>query len=704
MAKFLIRRVFLMLLTMLIVSVAVFLITEASPGNVARNVLGIHVTAEQEASFLAQTGLDRPAFERYVNWLLGSDWRASAHIGMPLTRVVTPDGFQEWWAVEKDGTLVRWKMEGEDLIAQQRASDGTTEETTDNGRWQVRDMSAEATRLQTLRAELLASQQLGETDRQAVLSQLDRILLILSDTTGQSAAQLATALSEPEAALEALMDPDASRRQDAFQQAADEISKDDILQAIAVAQELSLAPGAAYQTAQLRSMARRVAKAAGRLDDVDSSLSAQLEAAAGSLESGDPDTARATLADVVPRLVELTGDLSSLVQALQASEYDQAARVLQDMADPAVTPLDEGQLATLPASLKRAAAALKTADPDLAEQLLVVVDELKAGETGSARKALTQAAAMLTQATEAIARTKVAGRARVTRSFWGVDLQNHAVRWEKGSGKETWVFIVGTGWMASTGGPMEYIPLQKGLLRGDPGMSLRTGRPVADLLYVRLRNSLVLAGIAFVVVMPVSLLLGLAAGLKEGKLLDRSLSIGGMVFSVTPEFATGIFLILIFAFWLKWVPGATVFGEKAPWTRPDMLVLPILTLTLIELGYVLRITRASMVEVMKAPYVRTAFLKGLPYSRIVFKHALRNALMAPITVIMLHVNWLLGGIVIVEVIFGYPGLGSYLLDSALFKDFNAIEAGSIVLVAVAVGTQLVADVIYTFLNPRIRYA
>ena len=134
-----------------------------------------------------------------------------------------------------------------------------------------------------------------------------------------------------------------------------------------------------------------------------------------------------------------------------------------------------------------------------------------------------------------------------------------------------------------------------------------------------------------------------------------------------------------------------------------MLVLPVLTLTLIELGYVLRITRASMVEAMKTPYIRTAFLKGLPFWQVVFKHALRNALIAPITVIMLHVNWLLGGIVIVEVVFGYPGLGRYLLDSALYKDINALEAGAMILVTVAVGTQLIADIAYTFLNPRIRY-
>jgi peptide/nickel transport system permease protein len=110
-----------------------------------------------------------------------------------------------------------------------------------------------------------------------------------------------------------------------------------------------------------------------------------------------------------------------------------------------------------------------------------------------------------------------------------------------------------------------------------------------------------------------------------------------------------------------------------------------------------------MVEVMRSPYISTAYLKGLPDWRIIFMHAWRNGLMAPIIVIMLHVNWLMGGIVIVEVVFGYPGLGKYLLDSAMFKDINALEAGAMILVLLAVGTQLVADIIYTFLNPRIRY-
>jgi peptide/nickel transport system permease protein len=287
--------------------------------------------------------------------------------------------------------------------------------------------------------------------------------------------------------------------------------------------------------------------------------------------------------------------------------------------------------------------------------------------------------------------------------FWGVDNRNSVVLWEKGSDIKVWSFVPGTGWMETTGGPVEYIPLMKGFVRGDPGISLRTGRPVANSLFIRLRNSLVLAGIAFVIVMPLALALGLLAGVKEGSLRDRILSTGGIMFSVTPEFATGIFLILIMAAWLGIVPGATVFGEDAPWSRPDMLILPVLTLTLIELGYILRITRSSMVDVMKSPYIRTAYLKGLPQGRVVMVHAVKNALIAPITVVMLHVNWLLGGIVIVEVVFGYPGLGKYLLDSALYKDVNALEAGALVMVMVAVGTQLIADIIYTFLNPRIRY-
>ncbi|MCZ7572971.1 MAG: ABC transporter permease subunit [Ardenticatenaceae bacterium] len=701
MAKFIVRRLLLMLLTMFLVSVAVFLITEAAPGNVARNVLGVHITPAQEASFLAQTGLDQPIYERYLNWLAGSDWRAARQIGMPVRQITTKDGFKEWWAVEKDGTLVTWKQEGDDLIIRQRQPDGSAEESPDNERWQVKEPASEIGRLTIYRDQVLTNPQLTEPDRQAILQELDRILAILQGKD-QSQAALAAALAGPESALEAMMDPGSAKEKELLQKAAQDVSRDDLLQAVVLSQELS-APSADLTPSNRQTMARRLGKAADVVESADPAVAAQLRRAADSLKAGDTAAAQEVLTGAASALNRLTGSLAVLSTALRAGDYQQAVTVLRDLSDPTHGPLDAAQLAVVPGLLEQAGKALKDASAELGDQLRQAADSLEAGDSRAAKDALGRAAAVLAETGESIARSDAARQARVIRTFWGVDTQNHAVKWEKGAGKEVWVLKAGVGWKAASGGPVEFIPLQKGLLRGDPGLSLRTGRPVADLLFTRLRNSLVLAGIAFILVMPLALVLGLIAGINEGKPLDRILSIGGMMFSVTPEFTTGIFLILIFAFWLKLVPGATVFGEKAPWSRPDMLVLPVLTLTLIELGYVLRITRASMVEVMKAPYIRTAFLKGLPYWHVVTKHAVRNALMAPITIIMLHVNWLLGGIVVVEVIFGYPGLGGYLLESALFKDFNAIEAGAIILVTVAVGTQLLADIIYTFLNPRIRY-
>jgi len=434
MAKFITQRLFSMLLTMLIVSIAVFLISEAAPGDIARHILGPFATPEQVDLFRAQLGLKEPLYLRYVNWLFGSDWRASKLVGYPLERTEDArSGKVTWWA-NVDGTLTRWKMKEGQVITYRRQADGTVE-------------------------------------------------------------------------------------------------KDE-------------SPFTGWQTDK------------------------------------------------------------------EGQEY-----------------------------------------------------------------------------------------------FWGVDTANHATLWKKGvSEEEVGPASAGRAAVEQTGG-IEYIPLQKGLLRGDPGVSFRTGRPVADTLFIRLRNSLLLAGIAFIVVMPLALLLGIIAGLNEGRLIDRILTIGGLITTASPNFATGIFLVLIFAAWLKVLPGAVVLlDDKAIFQNLNMLILPVATLTLIELGYVLRITRASIVEVMNASYIRTAFLKGLPYWRIVLQHALRNALMAPITVIMLHVNWLMGGIVVVEVLFSFPGLGQYLLDSALFNDVYAIEAGSMIMVLLAVGTQLLADIIYTFLNPRIRYA
>jgi len=162
---------------------------------------------------------------------------------------------------------------------------------------------------------------------------------------------------------------------------------------------------------------------------------------------------------------------------------------------------------------------------------------------------------------------------------------------------------------------------------------------------------------------------------------------------------------MVFAIWLKVLPGAAVFtSADALMKTPQLLVLPVLTASLVEIGYVLRITRSSVVEVMNSPYVRTAILKGLTYRQVVMRHVLRNAMMAPITVIMLHINWFIGGLVVVESVFGYPGLGNFILNAALYKDVYSIEAGAMVLILLAVGTQLIADLIYSLINPRIRYS
>ena len=702
MAKFIIRRLLLMLLTMFVVSVAVFLITEAAPGNVARNVLGIHITPEQEASFLNQQGLDEPFYVRYVNWLIGTDWQAKRKIGLPVKKISTEDGFKEWWAVDQDGTLVRWEMEGEDLVVHRRQPDGSVEESLDNGRWEIKEPEGEIERLSSYRVEIQENTQLTQENRESILQELDLILSILSED--KSKQEMLAALAEPESSLEAMIDQESLAKKNVLKKIANDVpGENKLFQVFNIHDQLS-APGVEeLENGDRQTMIRQLNSAAKEVETINPSLAARLQQSAAYIGEEDIEAAKLELDSLIESIDQLVGSLGTFTSALGSEDYQQAVLILEQLADPNQTPLDAARLTILPGVLESIGEVAEDDIPEFSELLLNSVEDLRAGNTEDARQHITKAANQLDELTSIIVRSESARGTRVARTFWGVDTQNLAVQWEKGTGKVVWQLVMGSGWMASTGGPVEYIPLQKGLLRGDPGLSLRTGRPVADLLFTRLRNSLVLAGIAFVIVMPLALVLGLIAGLNEGKLLDRVLSITGMMFSVTPEFATGIFLILIFAFWLNLVPGATVFGEQAPWQRPKMLILPVLTLTLIELGYVLRITRASMSDVMKAPYIRTAFLKGLPYRRVVFKHAIRNALMAPITVIMLHVNWLLGGIVIVEVIFGYPGLGSYLLDSALFKDFNAIEGGAMILVAVAVSTQLLADILYTFLNPRIRY-
>lgn len=239
------------------------------------------------------------------------------------------------------------------------------------------------------------------------------------------------------------------------------------------------------------------------------------------------------------------------------------------------------------------------------------------------------------------------------------------------------------------------------VFNGDLGMSIEKNVPAGPLVYDRLINTGILAFWVFALMIPLSLTLGVLAGMKEGSLTDRSITFLSVFTTSVPEIATAIILTVILSLGLGWLPAksAMISGFNG-WE----LVLPVLTLVLYDFGYIARMTRASMAEVMTSQYIRTAVLKGLPYRRVIMKHALRNALIAPFTIIVLQLNWLLSGVVVVEVFFEYKGFGKLLLEAALFGDIAVIQACTLVAVAVAVFSQIISDIGYTFLNPRIRFS
>lgn len=234
---------------------------------------------------------------------------------------------------------------------------------------------------------------------------------------------------------------------------------------------------------------------------------------------------------------------------------------------------------------------------------------------------------------------------------------------------------------------------------GDFGMSLRFRLPVAEILWPRLANTAILGAWTLAVLVPLSLLLGTLAGMREGSLLDRSLSTFSVVTTSVPEFASAVFLSAIFVFWLHLLPGTSTMIDGFSWRE---LVLPVAVLVLYDLGYVVRMTRISVAEVVAAPYVQAAVLRGLPPGRVIVRHVLRNALATPVTILALQMNWLLSGVIVVEVFYAYKGFGSLLWEAALNHDIFVIEAGAMVAVVVAVTTQVFADLAHAWLDPRLR--
>jgi peptide/nickel transport system permease protein len=252
--------------------------------------------------------------------------------------------------------------------------------------------------------------------------------------------------------------------------------------------------------------------------------------------------------------------------------------------------------------------------------------------------------------------------------------------------------------------PVRYVEWVGGLLKGDLGHSSYYKTDVNNIIWDRLGNTLIIASIAFAIIVPCSILFGVLAGMREGSKLDRTISVGAIVTTSVPEFASGVFLSTIFVLTLGWFPGVSSLDSGGGWSIGSQLVMPVAVMVLFDLGYVVRMIRAAMVDVMMKPYVRTAILKGMGFRHVVIKHALRNAMIVSLTVILLQVNYLVGGVVVVETIFAYPGFGRMMLESALSQDVATVEAATLVIVFITVLTQTLGDLGYMLLNPRIRFA
>jgi peptide/nickel transport system permease protein len=239
------------------------------------------------------------------------------------------------------------------------------------------------------------------------------------------------------------------------------------------------------------------------------------------------------------------------------------------------------------------------------------------------------------------------------------------------------------------------------LLTGDFGISTRYKVPVADILWPRLWNTAILAFLTMCMLAPLSLALGVLSGMREGSLLDRVVTFGAILTSSIPEFASAVLFYTVLVFLLGWLPATS---NMASGFDLSQMVLPVLVLVTYGTGYITRITRASMIEVMRTNYIRTAVLKGMPRCRVILRHAFPNAMVAPLTVLMMQINWLMSGVVVVEFFFAYKGFGALILEAALNQDIYVVEAGAMIAVFVAIATQMFSDIGYMVLNPRVRLA
>ena len=250
---------------------------------------------------------------------------------------------------------------------------------------------------------------------------------------------------------------------------------------------------------------------------------------------------------------------------------------------------------------------------------------------------------------------------------------------------------------------VRYVAWAGGFVTGDWGESALLEVPVRPLVLDAFWNSLLLAGFALILIVPTSIALGVFAGLRRDSVLDRTITVSSLSMTVIPEFVSGVVLLYIFAVWLKWLPVSAMPPEGSPfYERLYYLILPAIPLMFLELGYIARMARVGTVQVLSMPYIRTAVLKGLPRRRVIFGHVLRNAMVPTVTVIGSQVGWLIGGLVVIEVLFVYPGIGKLMVDAALSHDVPLLEASVLMVAIVYMLANLIADIVVALLNPRIR--
>ena len=252
--------------------------------------------------------------------------------------------------------------------------------------------------------------------------------------------------------------------------------------------------------------------------------------------------------------------------------------------------------------------------------------------------------------------------------------------------------------------PLRYLDWIDGAVRGDWGASLLYQMPVRPLVLERLGRSAVLAGLALGVGVPLAVGLGVLSAVRRGGLVDHAVGLVSLVAVSLPEFIIGTALILVLAFRFPLLPPSSLIDPQASlWHAAPSLVLPVLTLVLALLAHMTRMTRASMLEVLEQPYVRAARLRGLRPRRVILRHALRNALLPTVGIIAINVGYLIGGIVVVETVFAYPGLGRLMVDAVNHRDVPVIQMIALVMALTYALANLAADLAYAYLNPRIRY-